>query len=70
MGIAIGYKEASPKKDNRKLHKRLPVDRTNLIYAFYDGSFLISFCVYASLSYDVFFFYHKAYSKNVLFMVC
>lgn len=59
MGTAIG-KSGIAKKDNRKLPQRLPVDQMNLIYAFYDGSFLIFFCVYASLSYDVFFFYHKA----------
>jgi hypothetical protein len=41
----------------------------NLVISFsYDGSFLVSFYACASQFYDAFFFYHKAYFVNVLFL--
>ncbi|MGN6164471.1 MAG: hypothetical protein ACTHOF_08020, partial [Flavisolibacter sp.] len=60
-------KETSPKRITGSFGQRLPVDQKNLTYAFYDGSFLISFSAYASLFYDVFFFYHKA--SSLLFLL-
>ncbi len=41
----------------------IPGKFQEIIYVFYDDSFLIFFYVYVSLFYDAFFFYHKAYSK-------
>jgi hypothetical protein len=38
----------------------LPLPQKEVIYAFYGGSFLISFYAYVLLSYVFFFFYHKA----------
>ena len=68
-GTAIG-RAGIAKKDNRKLNVNGASGRLkNLTYAFYDGSFSIFFSVCVSLSYDVFFFYHKAYAKNV-FIFC
>ena len=68
MGTASGRIGRRQKRITGSVIGRLPVDQMNLIYAFYDGSFLIFFSVCVSRSYDAFFFYHKAYAKNVLFV--